>query len=441
MADFGDLPSSILYLPSSIREKETAVAQTDPYRHAPAGSRGRSAGVWRLATGAFSAALALLAVFKAPTSLLWMLAIGVTEWGHALALAALAPLLPGWRRTWSGRIGAALGFVAALLALTPLLRALAAARDAPAQLTAAFGVAPPHAAPDAPPRPAPLVAVDLLRGIAMPPVRRRSLVYITRDAHELRLDLYQPQAAAEPAPGVLVVHGGAWQRGDSTQLAPLNRYLAARGYVVAAINYRLSPTHRFPAAHEDVLAALGYLKDHAAELGLDPRRLALLGRSAGGQLALLAAYTAGDPAIRGVVGFYAPTDMRYGYANPANPRVIDSRGVLEAFLGGNPELVAAAYDAASPVDFIGPATPPTLLIHGGRDELVSPRQSERLAERLAQAGRPHMVLRLPWATHGCDFNFSGPSGQISTYAIERFLAAVMADDRPPRMEDGGWTVV
>jgi acetyl esterase/lipase len=66
-----------------------------------------------------------------------------------------------------------------------------------------------------------------------------------------------------------------------------------------------------------------------------------------------------------------------------------------------------------------------LLIHGGRDELVSPRQSERLAERLAEAGVPHFVLRLPWATHAGDFNFSGPMGQISTYAVERFLAAVM----------------
>jgi acetyl esterase/lipase len=230
---------------------------------------------------------------------------------------------------------------------------------------------------------------------------------------------------------VVVVHGGAWQRGDPSQLAPLNHYLAARGYQVAAISYRLSPAHPFPAAHDDVLAALAYLKKHAADLGLDPTRLALLGRSAGGQLALLAAYTAADPAIRGVVAFYAPTDMRYGYANPANPRVIDSRGVLEAYLGGGPDLASAAYDAASPVDFVGPATPPTLLIHGGRDELVSPRQSERLAERLARAGRPHLLLRLPWATHGCDFNFGGPSGQLSTYAVERFLAAVMADRRPP----------
>jgi dipeptidyl aminopeptidase/acylaminoacyl peptidase len=83
------------------------------------------------------------------------------------------------------------------------------------------------------------------------------------------------------------------------------------------------------------------------------------------------------------------------------------------------------YDAASPLNFVARGTPPTLLLHGGRDELVFPAQSERLAVRLTQAGRPHLFLRLPWATHGCDVNFSGPCGQISTYAIERFLAAVL----------------
>ncbi|MFB3114637.1 MAG: alpha/beta hydrolase, partial [Nitrospirales bacterium] len=70
-------------------------------------------------------------------------------------------------------------------------------------------------------------------------------------------------------------------------------------------------------------------------------------------------------------------------------------------------------------------SPPTLLIHGERDELVSPAQSDRLSRHLSQRGVPHVYLRFPWATHGCDANFNGPCGQISTFAIERFLAAVM----------------
>jgi acetyl esterase/lipase len=257
-------------------------------------------------------------------------------------------------------------------------------------------------------------------------VRVRTFRYAARPDGSLRLDLYDAPGPRPPAPLVLVVHGGAWRTGARTQLAPLNRYLAARGYAVAAVSYRLAPAHRFPDPYHDVRDALAYLRRRAVPLGVDPGRVVLLGRSAGGQLALLAGYAAGDPGVRGVVGLYAPTDLRYGYAHPSDPDVIDSRAVLEAYLGGSPASAGARYDAASPVRHVGPRTPPTLLLHGGRDELVSRVQGERLAARLARAGRPHLLVRLPWATHGCDFNFSGPCGQLSTYAVERFVAAVTA---------------
>src|SRR5258706_411406 len=208
----------------------------------------------------------------------------------------------------AGRVGGALGLLGAGLGLAPALRAALIGRRLPAQLAAAFGDAPPRGGPGAPPRLAPLVAADLLRGVTSPRVRRSRRIYAMRDGQSLSLDLYQPAQAAGAAPGVLVVHGGSWERGDSTQLPALNRYVAARGYIVAAINYRLLPTHPFPAARDDVLAALSYLKGNAAAIGLGPTRIVLLGRSAGGQLALLVAYTAGDPAIRGAIGFYPATD-------------------------------------------------------------------------------------------------------------------------------------
>lgn len=380
-------------------------------------------GFARLLVGAISCATALLAVLPAPTTLLWFVAIGVTEWGHLLAVAALAPLLPGWRRTRAGWLGGVFGALAALLLLSPLLRATLVARQLPGQIAAAFGTLPPRFASNAPARATPLVLADLVRGVAVPPLTFERVTYATHGGLALTLDVYRPPAAA-PTPGVLVIHGGSWSSGESTQLAALNGYLAQRGYLVAALTYRLAPAAPFPAAYDDVRAALAYLRQHRAALGLDTTRLVLLGRSAGGQLALLAGYT--DAAIRGVVALYAPADMRYGYAYPGNPAVLDGRAVLRAYLDGTPDTAPAAYDAASPIAFVGPHTPPTLLIHGGRDELVTPVQSERLAARLAQANRPHLLLRLPWATHGCDANFSGPSGQLSTYAIERFLAAVTA---------------
>jgi acetyl esterase/lipase len=388
------------------------------------------------------AALAALTLVDAPLWPLLLLRIGVTELGYALALPTLA-LASGAGRSRAGRAAGALGLLAAGLGLAPTVQAALIGRRLPAELAAAFGEGPPRELPGALPRPAPLVAADLLRGVASPPVRCRRLAYVVRDGRPLHLDLYVPPTSDAPqdeasgagdkptakpnahlAPCVVVVHGGSWQHGDSTQLAALNRYLVARGYVVAAINYRLLPGHPFPAARDDLSAAIGFLKTNAGAIGLDPERIVLLGRSAGGQLALLVAYTAGDPAIRGAIGIYPVVDLAYAYDHPCNPQLLDGRAVVRAYLGANPDQAPEVYAAASPTSCVGPNTPPTLLIHGGSDELVSPIQSERLAARLAQAGRPYLLLRLPWATHGCDAHFGGPAGQLSTYAIERFLAAV-----------------
>lgn len=386
----------------------------------------------RLLFGALCAGIALLTIVPAPNHRLWLLELGVTEWGHWLALLSLMVFFPGWRDSWGRRVGAALGLAAAILALSPLLRAVPVASRVPGQLAAIFGKSTPRSATGAPPRPAPLVFLDLWRGVGSSQVSVQNVAYATKDGQQLWLDLYQYQpptseasSTRASAPGIVVVHGGSWQNGARTELAALNAYLAARGYVVAAISYRLAPRWLFPAARDDVRDAIAYLKANAVSLGIDPQRLVLLGRSAGGQLALLVAYETHDPAIRGVVAFYTPADMRFGYANPSKPAVIDSRGILKAYLGGSPDEVTGVYDAASPLNFVARDSPPTLLVHGGRDELVFPAQSERLAARLVQAGRPHLFLRLPWATHGCDVNFSGPCGQISTYAIERFLDAVL----------------
>ncbi len=365
----------------------------------------------------------MLTVVDAPVYALWLVELGVTEWGHWLALLPLLLWLPGWRDSRSGRIGAWLGLAAALLFATPVVRALDLAHILPDDLPPLIRDAVPRSTAGASPRAAPLTLTDLLLGVSSSDITMRSVVYATKGDQHLSLDLYQP-AGVRGAPGVIVVDGGSWQHGDRAELAALNRYLAARGYVVASVGYRFAPQWPFPAARDDVRDAVAFLKAHAAEYGLDAQRLVLAGRSAGGQLALLVAYTMPDPAIRGAVSFYAPADMKYGYEHPSNPWVLDSTGVLEAYLGGNPSQVPSVYEAASPIRFVSSTTVPTLLVHGGRDELVFPAQSERLAARLVQAQRPHYFLRLPWATHGCDVNLSGPCGQISTYVIERFLAAV-----------------
>jgi acetyl esterase/lipase len=177
-----------------------------------------------------------------------------------------------------------------------------------------------------------------------------------------------------------------------------------------------------------VRQALAYLKENATNLGVDPGKFVLLGRSAGAQLALLEAYASGDESIRGVVSSYGPTDLLYAYAHPVNPRVANIQRLLEDYLGGSPEVRDEAYREASPINFASPFSPPTLLVHGSRDDMVQLVQSERLAARLQEVSVPHLLVRLPWATHGFDHNVRGPGGHLSTYAVEAFLAAVVGRD-------------
>ncbi len=369
-------------------------------------------------------ATSLLAIVPAPTHFAWELSVLVTEFGWILALASLFALLPGWRATRNGRIAAGIAIVAFLIALTPIVRARSVASTLPGALNDRFGNSTSEIVGANIGRSTPFSFADLVRGVPVPNVQVRTLSYAHRITGDLQLGLYT-QPHTQPLPIVLVIHGGSWQSGDRTQLAPLNKYLAAHRYAVAAMSYRFAPQHPFPAPLDDAHEALAYLKTNAQTLGLDASRIAIIGRSAGGQLALLAAYIAHDPSIRGAISFYGPTDMVWGYEHPSRKPVMDSRKILEDYLAGTPTSAPNTYTAASPLHFASDRVPPTLMIHGIRDELVSIENSRRLDRALTSTHVPHLLIELPWATHGCDYNFSGPCGQLSTYAIERFLAHVM----------------
>jgi acetyl esterase/lipase len=362
----------------------------------------------------------LLAIMPAQTYYLWQASIAGAELGHIVAIAALLTLLiPGWWRTVVGQLAGGITVVALVLALSPLARAWSSTRDLDARLKSAFGAA----------------AVDSVSTpLALRPLFQRpdtwgvtvaSALYARRGDAPLELDLYRARSDSSVRPLVVTIHGGSWSSGTKTELPELNYHLAREGYTVAAIGYRFAPDNPFPAATEDVNAAIDYLKSHARDFRIDPSRVVLIGRSAGGQLALQSAYTKADPSIRGVVALYAPTDQQWGWDHPSNLRVYDSYAVLRRFLNGEPSQVPEAYKRASPINYIGSHTIPTLLIHGKMDPLVSVQQSARLDSALTAAGRPHFVLELPWATHGCDYFFNGPCGQVSTFAIDRFLKAVL----------------
>jgi acetyl esterase/lipase len=265
----------------------------------------------------------------------------------------------------------------------------------------------------------PAFSVAALVGAGVAPVAPEVRNY----TGDLALDFYRA-VGRERAPCVIVVHGGGWDGGDRTEIAHFNHWLARRGFAVAAIDYRLAPKFTWPAQRDDVLAAVAYVKANAPALGIDPARLVLFGRSAGGNIAEATAYATADPAIRGVIAFYAPADLHFAYVFGREDDVLRSPHLLRQFLGGPPEAARAAYDSASGYLQVTKSARPTLLVHGRLDPLVWHRQSERLAKRLAARDVSQVFVSLPWATHACEYNLRGPSGQLATFATEWFLTAV-----------------
>jgi acetyl esterase/lipase len=400
-------------------------------------------GVLRLIGGLFFLALASLTVVQPPTRLLWAASVAATEWGYWLALGAVIVLIPTRGNPRLGKLGALLTLGAIGLFMMPVVRAKQLNATLPATLESRFGPAQRQRNDFAAlPRHEPLNLAELLNPIDTPPVRYEERVFAAHDGQSLSLGIYRPAYVHKPVPAILVIHGGSWRDGDRHDFGPFNAYLAARDYVVAAMDYRLAPRWRFPAARDDVLSAMAYLKVFANDLNIDATRIALLGRAAGGQLALLAGYTAQEPAIRGVISLYAPSDLRYEYEHPAPPKLADTRAALEAYLGGPPNSGPDdAYFAASPINFVSPSSPPSLLVHGAKDPIVRLDEASRLEAKLQAAGTKHLLLRLPWATHLCDRSFGGPCGQIVTYAVERFLDSVMRGaPTEPATQSGRHTV-
>lgn len=268
--------------------------------------------------------------------------------------------------------------------------------------------------------------VDSFRGIESEAVRSTlDIPFAAPEGEQLTLNVYRPvQAGTYPA--IVVIYGGAWRSGSPAANVDFSRYMAAQGYTVFAIDYRHAPRYQFPAQLEDVQSALRFIREHAAEYEADPTRMALLGRSAGGHLAMLAAYQPDAPPLRAVVSYYGPFNLAAGYNDPPRPDPLDVRAILRNFLGGTPSDRAEQYRSASVttyVDLAAPSSlPPTLLIHGGRDHIVQAKFARGMQQRLRKAGNTALLLEVPWAEHAFDAVFQGPSNQLALYYVERFLA-------------------
>jgi len=272
----------------------------------------------------------------------------------------------------------------------------------------------------------------------------RTVPYATVDGGRvLSLDVYLPSPRpATPSRPLLVIHGGFWAAGQRGEASLASRALAERGFTVFDVEYRIAPQPNWQTALGDVKCAIGWVKQHAAtdDWNVDPKKLALLGRSAGAHLALTAAYTATaddlptscpsggaaaaaavDSSVESVISLYGPTDLAWAYAHPANLHAADSPQKLRAFLGDAPEREPERYRAMSPTERVTATAPRTLLVQGGRDQFVAPDQMDRLAARLAALGVPHETLFIPYAQHAFDFVPGSFSSQILEATLQAFL--------------------
>ena len=244
------------------------------------------------------------------------------------------------------------------------------------------------------------------------------------DGQSLTVTVYRPSSSGR-FPIIVQIYGGAWQRGTPNDDQMFARYLASRGHVVFAIDYRHAPRWRWPAQIDDVRSALGWIRAHAAEYEGDASRLVLLGRSAGAQLALIAAYDNPPAGVVGVVSFYGPTDLAEGWRVPPRPDPLEVRAVLETYLGGTPDQMPELYRAASPLTHVSGTAPPTLLLYGGRDHIVEARFGRALHDRLRAAGATSILLELPWSEHAFDEVPGGLGRQVSFSYVERFLDRIL----------------
>jgi acetyl esterase/lipase len=262
----------------------------------------------------------------------------------------------------------------------------------------------------------------------------RNLPYRSDTGGLQRLDVYLPEGAPPKGgwPVVVAIHGGGWRRFSKDEYGPRAAALTRRGFAVVAPNYTLTAAGRrsWPANIEDVRGAVRWVRKQARAWGFDPNRVAAMGESAGGHLALLLGTMSdrdpprGAPSARvqAVVDFYGPTDLRTLARDSAA-----ARGVTIAMLGATEDQEPRRFADASPVRHVDRKDPPVLILHGTADDLVPVSQAEELDAVLTARRVPHRTILLPGLGHGFDFRTRGMD-LLGT--VTNFLRASLKNPSP-----------
>lgn len=257
----------------------------------------------------------------------------------------------------------------------------------------------------------------------------RDVTYKVNNGYRPQIvDIYVPSTPG-PHPLVMYIHGGGWQAGNTRQSGALANFpavlaaLAAEGFTVASLEYRLSSEATFPAQVQDANAALRFLRAHAADYRIDPARVGLWGGSAGGHLAALTAVTcrntdldpaaATDRCVQAAVTWYGVYDFA-GMTAGADGNAAGSK-----LLGCSGPCPADRIRSVSPATYIDAKDPPFLLIHGEDDHTVPVAQSHLGEAALRRAGVPVRAIYIP----GVDHSFIGRTPTATRDATLRAVNA------------------
>jgi acetyl esterase/lipase len=261
----------------------------------------------------------------------------------------------------------------------------------------------------------PLRAFAGAQTAATAPVKVEKDVVVGKDGGtELRCDVYRPPAGTEKHMALLHLHGGGFARGSKDTLGPKLAPITARGYLSVALEYRLSGVAKWPAQLEDIKTAIRWVRANAGSLAIDAKRIAAVGYSAGGHLALYAAGAA-DIQLAACVAFYPVVEL-------------SKENVLALLQPGSDD---AAVRAASPINYVKADFPPTIIFHGLADVTVPPESSEHLLQQLRQAGVPSELHTFAGVPH--EFDSHPEFAQACAPLVDFFLDRQILNPRtyPP----------
>jgi acetyl esterase/lipase len=241
-----------------------------------------------------------------------------------------------------------------------------------------------------------------------------------------------PNVVRNVGPAVLFLHGGGFWGGGLRSRPALFAALADKGYTVYDAEYRLSPPPRWDQAPGDALCALAYVQGMQVRLGGDPNQVVIIGESAGGYLALMAAYTAGtDRGKSSCGGTPAPPAAVIAISPTADLEGIWQDGSLSnegslfpvAYMGATPMENLNRYDDSEPMNLVRPDVPPTLVLIAANDHLVHPLRSRAIVDALEQAGAEYKLIVVPFADHGFDGAANAFGEQLEEAVFPAFIEA------------------